>query len=1525
MDSMGDNNSQGTPEPVSQEDLDAREIAARQRHADSAIASANTYTAPKDGLQIKALTGDDRLHSSDKYHSWSRSVEATLKAAGPSILKVYLGGDRTGDPANTAAWDACDSVAFAFTQRSLHADVNYLAADLYTANGLRLAIQKHFAPNDSQGVVRQYEALFSQRIVNTTTVGVDDYIKTYSELHRSLTAAKVALPDKVAAIHVLSSLPPSLAHIRSTLNVQNAGKLDDLPSLHALFDLIRSEARTQRAPVQAHSAVSTSGGVPPHVLAAAQEIVAAAATITGSRGRKPFTKLDKSKPCHLVCLVPGCNEKHWLEQCTHAGAPAVIAARSAKYKPSTNAAVVASVAVTPLATLATHLGTEWPGAITGYLAHTYLALGTSNPQTWLDSGTNFHIAKLRAWFSNYRECVPEPVQGIAGSIMAVGLGDVTFLANLDDGKKAHILFKNVLHVPDIAANLISISRLARGGLTTEFGGAGARITLRDGALHAKALLNKTNLYSLDGNVVLPPRTFAHAATTSSPSLGTWHNRFSHLHPRAIQKLSSKDIVDGLSISGSGLCSCNPCQVGKATRLPFPRSLHRSPTILYRAYADLLDVSEISRGGARYLLVIGDDHSRKLWGFPIGRKSECFEHLRAWLLQVQTFTGLKLKQFGSDGGGEFLNMKVDSLLLENGTERFTNTAYTSPRNSRSERPMRTIANAVRTVRAQSGLGPEWWAEIAMSHLVTKNVSPHAALDDNVPDAIWNPSTRPDVSFLRPIGCKATMTILRKQERGKKMDVLGRDVILVGYARSRNAYRVWDRTTNLIHESRDVTFEETVFPLKLDNYGGDQLNSAPPSVRPGGEAGDPDLPLTFSDNYGSVDDGSDDASDQPAAPPSPITDANRFRVLDVEEGDDADDELAYSPPALPPTQETPTPDSPPRAQNAPTPAAPRASRTRNVKVTRATPPVFVDREDREESPDPLDLLSSSDPVIDPFIASFANAFDDETIYALQAAAAEMLGEDELFSLPSTTEPTNYREALKTAQAKHWQVACDVEIAALERLHVWDKLDAGDVPASHRPIGSKFVLKAKKNKRGIVVKYKARLVAQGFSQRPGIDFKETFAPVAKFSSIRLLLALAAKHKYHVEQADVDSAFPQAELDASETVYVKLPDGMRDLPAYVGCVLRLRKALYGLKQSGRVWNLKIHKTLTNLGYRRTRTDACVYVLEHDDGTRTYIALYVDDLLFVGPSMPEIQRIKNVLQTLYGIKDLGAAEFILGIQIIRDASGGITLLQKAYLEAVLARFKMGDCRPLSTPMEPNLQLRKGGGEIDLVLKRQYLQAIGSLMYAMLATRPDLCHSVGYLSRFSDNPKPEHWNAIQHVLRYIRGTLDLGLYYASGPSSTHGFAAYSDTDWAACINTSRSTQGYAFLLSGGAISWSSRLQTRPAKSSTDAEYIGLGHMGSEAVHLDQQLTELGEPLGHPFVVFGDNQGAIALTKEARFHNSTKCIRLAEHIARDLVETGIITVEYIPTADMVADIMTKALPRPAFERCRDALGIRSAPL
>ncbi|SCZ91574.1 BZ3500_MvSof-1268-A1-R1_Chr1-2g01499 [Microbotryum saponariae] len=431
--------------------------------------------------------------------------------------------------------------------------------------------------------------------------------------------------------------------------------------------------------------------------------------------------------------------------------------------------------------------------------------------------------------------------------------------------------------------------------------------------------------------------------------------------------------------------------------------------------------------------------------------------------------------------------------------------------------------------------------------------------------------------------------------------------------------------------------------------------------------------------------------------------------------------------------------------------------------------------------------------------------------------------------------------------------------DNFKVFSVVDLASIPRAPTILPSCHVFRTKHDKVGRMVSLKNRI---------------TFAPTAKFTSIRVLVAYAASRSHHIIQADVDKAYLHGVLE--EEIYMRVPTGIE---GYDGKCLRLHRSIYGLKQAGRVWNNTINTTLASLGYHRLACNECIYRCTDISGDH-YIALYVDDLLFFSPDLGEIDRVLDQLDTLYGVKCLGPAEWILGVQVVQHDDGGITLLQCQYLVDVLARFGLSDCNPCKSPMEANLQLLP---EIDPDEpdNSTYRSMIGSLMYAVVATQPDLAHTVGYLFRFVGKVGAAHLEAVKHVLRYIKGSLN----------------------------------------SGGAILWSFRLQPRVACSSTEAEYLGLLHAAKEAVFLCSLLTELGLDTSSPRRLLGDNQGAIALTQNPVFHARTKHLRMLEHFVREHVRNGEISVTYIPTHDMVANIFTKPLPRVIFQRHCDAIGLR----
>ncbi|SDA08545.1 BZ3501_MvSof-1269-A2-R1_C30g00074 [Microbotryum saponariae] len=521
--------------------------------------------------------------------------------------------------------------------------------------------------------------------------------------------------------------------------------------------------------------------------------------------------------------------------------------------------------------------------------------------------------------------------------------------------------------------------------------------------------------------------------------------------------------------------------------------------------------------------------------------------------------------------------------------------------------------------------------------------------------------------------------------------------------------------------------------------------------------------------------------------------------------------------------------------------------------------------------------------------------------------------------TSDPQTWREAMSSDEHNIWAEAAAAEFTAMrDDFKVFTIEPRSSVPPGATIVTSKFVWKTKRNASGEVTGRKARLVAQGNRQRDGIDFSETFAPVARFSSIRCLLALAAANGYHVHQADIDKAYLHGELD--HDIWMTTPRGF-DFPS--DKVLRLRRSIYGLKQAGRIWNRHIDTSLRNLGYKATGTDHCIYSRIDDQQRPHYIALYVDDLLIVSPALDEIERVISGLEQRYGVKRLGPAEYILGIQIRRLDDGSIALSQERYIMDVLARFHFDTTtRGTTVPMTPGLSLTAIPGQGTERIRSWYLQAIGSLLYISLGTRPDIAFAVSYLSRFANNPGRRHWIAVKHVLRYLRATYRDELLYARGPAKVTGVVGYSDANWGACVDTSISTMGYVFYLAGAAVSWSSKRQTRVADSTTDAEYLALSHAGKEAIYLNQLLSELHVCPIAAAHIFTDNEAAAAVAHDPVRTSGTRHIRLREHFVRDMVNRGDISLSHVGTADMVADVFTKALGPKIFGTHCYALGLRT---
>ncbi|GKV32108.1 hypothetical protein SLEP1_g40737 [Rubroshorea leprosula] len=517
----------------------------------------------------------------------------------------------------------------------------------------------------------------------------------------------------------------------------------------------------------------------------------------------------------------------------------------------------------------------------------------------------------------------------------------------------------------------------------------------------------------------------------------------------------------------------------------------------------------------------------------------------------------------------------------------------------------------------------------------------------------------------------------------------------------------------------------------------------------------------------------------------------------------------------------------------------------------------------------------------------------------------------------EPETFQEVQSHKDKNCWIKAMQEEMNSLHKNNTYELVE---LPKGRKTLKNKWVFKLKKDGDKIV-RYKARLVVKGFSQKKGIDFDEIFSPVMKMSSIRVVLGLAASMNLELEQLDVKTAFLHGDLH--EEICMDQPEGFEE-QGKEHMVCKLKKSLYGLKQAPRQWYKKFDSFMMNHGYQRTNADPCVYIRLFPDGNFIILLLYVDDMLILGQDVEKICRLKEELSKSFDMKDLGPAKQILGMAITLDRKAGkLSLSQEKYVERMLERFNMKHAKPVSTPLANHFKLSKQScpttkEEKEKMSSIPYSSTIGSLMYAMVCTQPDIAHTVGVVSRFLSDPGKIHWEAVKWIFRYLRGTTKLCLTFGQTEPILKG---YTDADMAGDLDNRKSISSYLFTFAGGAVSWQSKLQKCVALSTTEAEYIATTKAGKEILWMKRFLQELGLKQKES-VVFCDSHSAIDLSKNTMYHARTKHIDLRYHWLRLVTENKQFQLKKIHTNNNAADMMTKVLPKEKFEYCTTLAGMDS---
>ena len=420
-----------------------------------------------------------------------------------------------------------------------------------------------------------------------------------------------------------------------------------------------------------------------------------------------------------------------------------------------------------------------------------------------------------------------------------------------------------------------------------------------------------------------------------------------------------------------------------------------------------------------------------------------------------------------------------------------------------------------------------------------------------------------------------------------------------------------------------------------------------------------------------------------------------------------------------------------------------------------------------------------------------------------------------------------------------------------------------------------------------------------------------MARISTVRLVLAIACFFDLELHQLDVDTAFLHA--DVEEEIYMSQPEGYEETgPNGEKMVCKLLKSIYGLKQAPRNWNKDVDKFLRKIGFVPSSVDPCLYIKVESNGDITIIVLYVDDLVVATSSMRLVNQFKEAIKGHYKMKDLGELRWVLGMEVRRDRKARtLEIIQTAYIDQLLARFGMKDCNPASTPISV-----KSLPRLTDKPSSEYRSLVGGLLYAAMVTRPDINFAVQLLGRHLQGSNKTHWQAGMQVLAYLKGTRNLGIMYGRSPDKDRMImTGYSDADWGGDEATARSTTGYIFSVCGGPINWSSKLQPTVAKSTAESEYMAASAAAQEAIYMRQLLEDLTFKQDGATVIYEDNTGAIALTENPVHHQRTKHINIRYHFIRERVESGEIKLIHVPSAEQLADILTKPLAKPQIMRLR----------
>ena len=1075
----------------------------------------------------------------------------------------------------------------------------------------------------------------------------------------------------------------------------------------------------------------------------------------------------------------------------------------------------------------------------------------------LDSGATDHMTPLTDVFESYEKLTPgKHVQTADGTLLpVVGIGkmSISHIGKID----------NVLHVPKLFVSLISVQRLAKlKEYSILFDDIDAYLCHKVDGWKIGLAKVRQGLYYLPGRnpiallgagtpVAMKGMTFKETIVEIHQRMG--HPSFhllKHMYPHLFKDLKVDDFI------------CDACQLGKFKRTTYPSSNNRTLKPFQLIHCDVWGPSPTTDIlGNRYFLVCTDDCSRFSWLFLLKTKSEVARCIKNLCALIKRQFGKSVKGFRTDNAKDFLNNDLSEFFASEGLKHETSCPYTPQQNGLAERKIGDVVDKGRTLLIQANVPINLWgfAIMTAAHLI--NRLPSQTLDFQSPIGVLT-SFFPGVSLktglpFKTFGC--TAYVYNPMHKKNKWSTKALKCIFLGYSNTQKGYKVYHPITRKYMVSKDVIFDEKNF-----------------FYLPTGSGNLRDIPLIMTS-----EDNTAQAHESEAIASKQIFDTTDFHILESNEESGREENV----------QEEITDQEP---SNAIIPYPKYYTRRRKEQ------PVDMEVMTEELNEWPIAIRKEKRSCVKPLPHNIANYLN----YMKVSPQYQTF----LSQLQDISIPKNSQEALRNIQ---WKEAMDEEMRALLQNNTWEIVD---LPPRKKPVGCRWVYTLKCKSDGSLDRYKARLVARGYTQTYGIDYQETFAPVAKMNTIRILISLAVNLDWPLNQYDIKNAFLHGDL--KEEVYMEFPPGYEGITTK-GKVCKLRKALYGLKQSPRAWFGRFSQALKTLGYHQCNGEHTLFFKGAQQGLITILIVYVDDIIITGNNLKEIKSLEDHLDKNFEVKQLGPLRYFLGIEFARS-NEGILMTQQKYILDLLDETKHTNCHINETPIEVNhkLTILEDDPKVEI---GSYQKLIGKLLY-LSHTRPDICYSVNILSQFMHSPRNSHFQAANRILRYLKGTSGLGITYRK--TGKLDLILYTDSDFAGSRMDYRSTTGYCTIFGGNLVTWRSKKQSVVSKSSTEAEFRAMSKGIDEVMWIKHLMEELQVSYTKPITIRCDNRSAISIAHDPVYHDRMKHVNIDRFYIQEHLEQGVLKTEHVASEEQCADIFTKGLPTKTMRHLISKLGMRS---